>query len=98
MRCCTILSWRCSRHAVVKEVNRLHGKGWYTFHGLFPFWPLYLNGQGSTPRRYEPGRDRRTTEGGGPRKECFDRLHKRAAQRRRCRHGDSGYLNDLWYD
>ena len=37
-----------------------------------------MRGQGSTPRKYEPGRDRRTTEGGGPRKECFDSSKLRA--------------------
>ena len=59
-------------HAVRKELRRMREKGWYEFFGHMPFWPMYLNGQGSTPRKYEPGRDRRTTEGGGPRKETFD--------------------------
>ena len=58
--------------AVRKELSRLEGKGWYVFTGHLPFWPIYLNGQGSTPRKYEPGRDRRITEGGGPRTPTFD--------------------------
>ena len=64
--------------AVRKELRRLHGKGWYRFFGHMPFWPMYFNGQGSTPRKYEPDRDRRTTEGGGPRKDTYDRSGLRA--------------------
>ena len=59
-------------HAVDRELHRLEEKGWYKFFEDIPFWPIYINGQGSTPRKYEAGRDRRTTEGGGPRNPTFD--------------------------
>ena len=58
--------------AVRKELRRMNAKGWYKFFGHFPFFPVYLNGQGTTPRKYEPGRDRRTTDGGAPRKYTVD--------------------------
>ena len=58
--------------SVAKELRRLHGLGWYAFFPDFPFWPLYLNGQGATARKLEPDRFRRTTEGGGPRQPTFD--------------------------
>ena len=58
--------------SVAKELRRLHGLGWYAFFPDFPFWPLYLNGQGANARRLEPDRYRRTTEGGGPRQPTFD--------------------------
>ena len=58
--------------SVRKELMRLETLGWYKFFDELPFWPIYLNGQGSTPRKLEPDRWRRTTEGGGPRKETFD--------------------------
>ena len=58
--------------SVGKEVRRLRGLGWYEFFPDFPFWPLYLNGQGSVARKLEPDRYRRTTEGGGPRQPTFD--------------------------
>ncbi len=59
-------------HSVAKELERLRGLGWYDFTAGFPFWPMYINGQGSTARKLEPDRFRRTTEGGGPRKPTFD--------------------------
>lgn len=59
--------------AVSKELHRLQKLGWYDFFEHIPFWPLYFNAQGSTARKLEPDRDRRTTEGGGPRKATFDR-------------------------
>ena len=59
--------------AVAKELHRLNKLGWYDFTAHIPFWPLYFNAQGSTARKLEPDRDRRTTEGGGPRKATFDR-------------------------
>lgn len=58
--------------SVEKELRRLQGLGWYTFFPEFPFWPIYLNGQGSAARKLEPDRYRRTTEGGGPRQPTFD--------------------------
>jgi hypothetical protein len=58
--------------SVEKELQRLHEKGWYDFFNAFPFWPMYLNGQGATARKLEPDRFRRTTEGGGPRHPVVD--------------------------
>ena len=58
--------------AVSTELMRIHDLGWYTFHQEIPFWPMYLNAQGSTPKKLEPDRFRRTTEGGGPRREVSD--------------------------
>jgi hypothetical protein len=59
--------------SVGKELRRLRGKGWYRFLPSFAYWPCYLNAQGGTPRKFEPDRWRRTTEGGGPRKHSTDR-------------------------
>jgi hypothetical protein len=58
--------------SVEKELRRLKGKGWYDFFADFPFYPMYLNGQGATARKLEPDRFRRTTEGGGPRHPTYD--------------------------
>lgn len=58
-------------HSVRKELYRLHAKDWYRFFDHIPFWPIYLNGQGAAARKLE-ARYRRTTECGGPRKECLD--------------------------
>ena len=57
---------------MAKELRRLKGQGWYDLFDYFPFWPMYLNGQGATARKLEPDRFRRTTEGGGPRKLTLD--------------------------
>jgi hypothetical protein len=59
--------------AVDKELRRLRAKEWYEYFSHPPFWPLYCNGQGSQARKLEPDRDRRTTEGGGPRRDTWDR-------------------------
>ena len=59
--------------SVAAEILRMHGLAWYEFYDQIPFWPMYMNAQGSTPRKLEPDRFRRTTEGGGPRKETYDR-------------------------
>ena len=64
--------------AVAKELRRLHDKGWYDFFPIIPLFPLYCNAQGSTARKLEPDRDRRTTEGGGPRKDIWDRTGLKA--------------------
>ena len=64
--------------SVEKELRRLHNLGWYDFFSIFPFWPMYLNGQGATARKLEPDRFRRTTEGGGPRHEIYDEQGIRA--------------------
>ena len=59
--------------AVSKELRRLGNLRWYEHFPHAPFFPGYYNGQGTTPRKLEVGRDRRTTEGGGPRKQTWDR-------------------------
>ena len=64
--------------SVARELQRLTDKGWYHAFGHVPFWPCYLNGQGATARKLEPWRFRRTTEGGGPRRETFDETGLRA--------------------
>ncbi|MGA1354950.1 MAG: hypothetical protein ACO32I_09285, partial [Candidatus Limnocylindrus sp.] len=52
--------------------------GWsYSLHGEMPFWPMYSLGEGCVPRKLED-RWRRCEEGGGPRKETFDRANLRA--------------------
>ena len=58
--------------SVRKELTRMEGLGWYKFFDSLPFWPIYINGQGATPQKYEPDWWRRTTEGGGPQKETLD--------------------------
>ena len=58
--------------AVAKELRRLQKKGLYDFTAHIPFWPIYFNAQGSTARKLEPDRDRRTTEGGAPRNDLWD--------------------------
>lgn len=72
--------------SVVKELHRLHEKGWYAFFEAFPFWPMYLNGQGATSRKLEPDRWRRTTEGDGPRRDTFDELRLLAISINRASH------------
>lgn len=59
--------------AVHKELHRLREKGWYDFFAQPAFFPGYFNSQGSTARKLEKDRDRRTTEGGAPRRETWDR-------------------------
>lgn len=57
--------------SVRKELDRLERLGWYEYYARLPFWPVYSNAQGATPRKLEQ-RWRRTTEGGGPRHEMYD--------------------------
>ena len=58
--------------SVMSEIDRLEGYQWYRSFSTLPYAPMYLNGQGSTARKLEPDRWRRTTEGGGPRHPTFD--------------------------
>lgn len=58
--------------SVERELRRLHSLGWYDFFDDMPFYPMYFNGQGTTARKLEPDRHRRTTEGSGPRQPTFD--------------------------
>ena len=58
--------------SVERELRRLHSLGWYDFFEDMPFYPMYFNGQGTTARKLEPDRHRRTTEGSGPRQPTFD--------------------------
>ena len=58
--------------SVGKELRRLRDLRWYSFLDSQPFVPCYFNGQGAVVRILEPGRYRRTTEGGGPRSLTLD--------------------------
>lgn len=58
--------------SVHKELLRLAARGWYSFWDDFPFLPCRLSPQGSTPRKLEPDRHRRTTDGGAPRRALVD--------------------------
>ena len=58
---------------VEKELRRLHSLSFNEFVACFPFVPWTALPQGSVPRKYEPGRDRRTTECGAPRNPKQDR-------------------------
>ena len=58
--------------SVAKEIDQMSQLGWHGQYPSLPFWPMYINGQGSTPRKLEPDRFRRTTEGGGPRRPTRD--------------------------
>jgi hypothetical protein len=55
-----------------KEIVRLHGFGYHYLHNYLPFIPIRDVPQGSTPRKNEVGRDRRTSDGGFPRKTVCD--------------------------
>lgn len=57
--------------SVETELRRLRNLTWYGFYSDFPYWPMYMNGQGATARKLEE-RYRRTTEGGGPRRPVYD--------------------------
>ena len=56
-----------------KEIIRLHGLGYQDLHNCLPFLPIRDVPQGSTPRKHEIGRDRRTSDGGYPRKAACDK-------------------------
>ena len=58
--------------AVQSELRRLSRVGRIELYASPPFWPVRCSPQGTTPRKYEVGRDRRTSECGAPRKELFD--------------------------
>jgi hypothetical protein len=62
---------------VREELDRLERFGWYEYYSHLPFWPVYSNALGATPRKLEQ-RWRRTTEGGGPRHELYDADNLRA--------------------
>lgn len=64
--------------SVEAELRRMSSLGWYESFDDLPFWPIYLNAQGSTARKLEPWRFRRTTEGGGPRRATYDASGLRA--------------------
>ena len=55
------------------EILRLAELGYHDLHQLFPYLPLRDVPQGSAPRKHEVGRDRRTSDGGFPRKSACDR-------------------------
>jgi len=53
---------------VDKEIRKFIERGWYSEHFELPFFPMRAVGQGSTPRKLEPDRPRRTSDGGQPRR------------------------------
>ena len=57
---------------VEKEILRLWGEGLYERHNVLPYLPIRAVPQGSVPRKLEPGRDRRTSDGGLPRQRVVD--------------------------
>jgi hypothetical protein len=58
--------------SVEKELRRLDVAGYHTVHSALPFAPTRFMSQGSTSRKLEPDRKRRTTDGGCPRDVVFD--------------------------
>ena len=58
---------------VENEILRLESLGYYDISSALPFLPIRSVPQGSTPRKYEEGRDRRTSDGGCPRKTAQDK-------------------------
>ena len=60
--------------AVQRELRRLSQpeRGKIELYDHAPFWPIRCSAQGTTPRKYEPGRDRRTSDCSAPHNECFD--------------------------
>ena len=53
--------------SVQEELHKMKERDWYEFHDDIPFLPWRALPQGSTSRKYEPDRHRRTTDGGAPR-------------------------------
>ena len=60
--------------AVQRELRRLSkpDRGKIELYNRTPFFPIRCSAQGTTPRKYEPGRDRRTSDCSAPHNECFD--------------------------
>ena len=52
---------------VDKDIVRFVDIGWYSARSVISFFPIRCVPQGSTPRKYEPDRPRRTSNGGAPR-------------------------------
>ena len=63
---------------VESEILRLENLGYYDIFAALPFLPMRSVPQGSTPRQYEKGRDRRISEGGCPRVVTLDKAGKPA--------------------
>ena len=58
---------------VDSEIQRLHKLGYYDIFTALPFLPIRSVPQGSTPRKLEKDRDRRTSDGGCPRNPAEDK-------------------------
>jgi hypothetical protein len=55
-----------------KEIKALYDFGYHDLHKCLPFLPIRDEPQGSTPRKHEIGRNRRTSDRGFPhRTACF---------------------------
>ena len=59
--------------SVNSEILRLEGLNYYDIIHALPSIPIRSVPQGSTPRKLEPDRHRRTSDGGCPRKDVCDR-------------------------
>ena len=59
--------------SVDSEILQFIEKGWYELSSLLPFLPCRVMAQGSTPRKNDPSRFRRTSDGGGPRVVSVDK-------------------------
>ena len=58
---------------VEREILKFEKKhGWYEFFGFLPFVPFRTMPQGTAQRKGQPGRPRRTSDGGAPRKPLMD--------------------------
>ena len=59
--------------SVNSEILRLEQLEYYSIFKALPFMPICSVPQGSTPRKHEPNRHRRTSDGGSPRDDVFDK-------------------------
>lgn len=62
-----LLSLAKGFHKVEKEIHRYASLGWYELRKEMPFLPIRCTSQGTTPRKLELDRPRRTTDAGNPR-------------------------------
>jgi hypothetical protein len=76
--------------SVENELKRLGSLGWYAFYKDLPFVPYRCLPQGSTSRKHEPGRWRRTTDGGAPRYLLYDASGCEVTPLNVATHGEQG--------
>ena len=61
-----LLSYQQAVSAISKDFHKMQEKGWYEFFGHLPSIPYQALPQGSTSRKLEPERPRRTSDGSAP--------------------------------